>query len=152
VSFFSYLWEVIEAALPLLKTPAVFRGLSGVRIAHPLDNAVVAASHFDIQGRFRWLFGMHLALFTIDGTRYWPQGLVHLDPTHNRWIKDVWIGTQQGKQYTISVIAVSREVMLAVNYYSQVHAAVQVWVPLTIHQNQMPEGFLELDRIVVTLK
>jgi hypothetical protein len=137
--------------------PFLLKWFGYVHFTHPGNGDTVNRSHFDVTGKFRFLAGLKLALFRVEGNQYWPQGSAIIDPTHKNWKKDVWAGAEKGKQYTFIVAAVSDDVRLTLNYYSQVNGylkrnhGIDIWVPFSINSHEMPPGLTELDRITVTL-
>jgi hypothetical protein len=151
-----YVWDVLKAILPFLKFPWVTKKLSGVSIRSPLHNSLVNNSWVTVGGKYRWLLGMRLVLFHVEDNLYWPQGQAVLNPTGNSWTQGVSIGTVKGRQYHIVVAGVTDDFLVATNYYGQVHQALlkdhklDVWIPLTMFPNQLPPGFIELDRVIVT--
>lgn len=156
MSVLAYFAEAGKALLPFLKHPSVIRFFSRIKITSPLHQSQTNTNHFNVTGSYLFHFGMNLYLFRLDGDKYWPQGQVQKDKTHKTWTKDVWIGTTIGEQYTVILAALSDDLVVIGQYYTQVHHLLvqdhnlNTWLPLQIGANHIPKGFAELDRIVVT--
>jgi hypothetical protein len=153
----SYVGGIIKACLPFL-IPWFLRSFSGVRFTSPVDHGTVTNSQFVATWKYRWLLGMRLAVFHVEGDRFWPQGAPTNDPIHKSLSKDVSIGDHLGQQYTLVIAAVSDDVRVAIRHYVDVNnflwdeCHLDTYFPLTIEPNDMPPGILELDRVIVTLQ
>lgn len=131
--------------------------LACVRFAFPLDHNTVSSNEIMAIWRYRWLLGMKLAVFHVDGFQYWPQGSPIINPTNKRLEKKVTIENQRGKPYVLIIASVSDDFLVAIKYYVQVKDTLQEshqidqYIPIVIHPHQMPPGLRELDRVTVTL-
>lgn len=156
MSWYSWALGVVKAIVGPA-TPWLLRKLAGIRFISPLHHAKVNTSKIQVEWKYRFLFGMKLTVCNVEGNQYWPNGTPIPDPTHRRLKKEVYLGAVKGKQYTVVIASVSDDFRPILQYYSQVHQTLKdynkldKWIPFTIFPHDMPPGFIELDRIVVTL-
>ncbi len=156
MQFAGYFIDILKALVGPL-WPSLVCASSGVRFNYPTDHLIVSSNRIDATWRYRWLFGMKLAVFHVDGQRYWPQGAPIPGPEKKTLKKDVYAGDQDG-QYTITIAAVSDDVRLAIRHYEDVNNTlwndlqIDLCIPFEIHPYQMPPGIIELQRVTVTVQ
>jgi hypothetical protein len=157
MSLLAYFGGLLKAILPFLANPWFYRLGAGVSFTAPTHHGHVPGPQLQVKGVYKWLFGRTLMLFHVVDNNYFPQGPAILNPTHKTWEKDVWVGPNPNQEYTIVAAAITPDFMIATNYYGRVHELllehnppIDVWLPFQMFPHQIPPGFIELDRIVVT--
>jgi hypothetical protein len=155
IEVLKYFLEVGKALLPFKSW--FYKQFAGVSISNPSNLAHVPGPHFQVQGRYRWIFGRTIVLFHVTNHDYYPQGDAVLDPTNKRWHANVSVDEVPHQNYTIVVAAVTREFRLITNYYLRVHQLllqrnppINTWLSFQMLPDNIPTDFLELDRITIT--